>query len=92
MSNYIIKQISKDSESFGNYNYDIYLGTKLVAKYWHDFRGNDHGLYLPNVQKQYSLPCRMTEFMSGGGPNPLVLTDWAMQFLEKIIIKTTIKN
>lgn len=85
MSRYIIKQKGSDSEDFGNYKYEIYLGSKLVANYWHDYRGDDHGLYILKIQKDYSPSCRMTEFISGGGPAPLVLTDWAIQYLDNII-------
>jgi hypothetical protein len=34
---------TSEREPFGQYTYRIYVGDRLVARFWHDYRGDDHG-------------------------------------------------
>jgi len=69
-------------DAFGNYSYRIYSGSQLVARYWHDYRGDEHGI---EFVKGESLPCpgQMTDFIKGGGPEPLVLSERATSYIAQ---------
>ena len=67
-----------------NYHYVIYNGDQFVARYWHDFRGDEQGIIFANgVEDSNGLPGRSSEFISGGGGKPLELTKWAISYIEK---------
>ncbi|MBO9829839.1 hypothetical protein J7373_16420 [Xanthomonas sp. A2111] len=78
---YRIEQEPK-RDAFGNYRYRIYDGIQLVARYWHDYRGDDHGIEFANGK---NLPCpgRMTDFIKGGGPEPMVLSEQAAAYTDQ---------
>lgn len=77
---YTIKQVEKDSEPAGNYNYEIYLGSALIARYWHDFRGDDHGIEFVNGQSDNWPVGRMIEFIEG---KPVKLSSAAINYLKE---------
>ena len=52
-----------------------------VATYWHDHRGDDHGLEFANGTTDRWPVGRMTDFLAGGGPQPLRLTEAAVAYL-----------
>lgn len=35
-------------ETFGPYTYSIYQDDRLIARYWHDFLGDEHGIEFMN--------------------------------------------
>ena len=74
-----VKQVGR---SEGNYNYEIYRGTELVARYWHDFRGDEQGLTMIGG-KRASPPGSCSEFIAGGGGNPLTLTEAAVELIRR---------
>jgi len=78
---YRIEQESR-RDAFGNYSYRIYNGSQLVVRYWHDYRGDDHGIEFVNGK---SLPCpdRMIDFIEGGGPEPISLSKRAVMYLDQ---------
>ena len=78
---YRIEQESK-RDAFGNYNYRIYNDSQLVARYWHDYRGDDHGIEFVNGSS-LSCPGRMTDFIEGGGPEPMSLSERAVMYLDQ---------
>jgi hypothetical protein len=80
---YRIEQDKTSRESFGEYTYKIFKDTKLVAKYWHDYRGDEHGIEFINGKKEEWPVGRMTEFIEGGGPKPLALSERAIEYLNK---------
>jgi hypothetical protein len=79
---FTVKQVSKDPEPAGNYNYEIYRGSTLIARYWHDFRGDEHGITFLNGTTEERPLNQVTDFLKGGGPQPLTLSDAAAQFLD----------
>ncbi len=66
----------------GPYRYRIYKDGRLIAHYWHDFRGDDHGIeFIDGTKEQWPVG-RMTEFIEGGGPEPLTLSNRAVAYLD----------
>ncbi len=78
-----IKQVEYKRESFGDYRYNIYKDGQLIARYWHDYRGDDHGIEFTNGKTEDGLPGRMVEFITGGGPQPLGLSERAIAYLNQ---------
>lgn len=70
-------------ESFGGYKYRIYCHDVLVASYWHDYRGDEHGIAFVNGQSESCPVGRMTEFLEGGGPQPVVLSRRAEAYIQE---------
>lgn len=78
---YRIEQ-NRTRDSFGNYLYRIYDGKHLVARYWHDFRGDGHGVeFVGGADESCPVGC-MTDFIEGGGVEPLRLSARAIAFLD----------
>ncbi len=77
-----IEQDSTERESFGNYDYRIYRGDKLIARYWHDYRGDEHGIDFVSGESEGWPVGRMIDFIEGGGPQPLVLSQAAVAYLR----------
>ena len=76
-----IKQVAKDPQPFGNYNYEIYNNEILVARYWHDYRGDGQRLILMNGKSEDPPFGSVSDFMTGGGPKPLGLSAAAIAYL-----------
>lgn len=74
---------SKKREGFGEYNYRILLNGQFVASYRHDYRGDDHELVFVDGTVASSPVGRMTDFVEGGGPRPLILSALAVAYLER---------
>ncbi len=69
-------------ESFGPYYFRIYKDDQLIARYWHDYRGDDYGIEFLKATTQ-KWPFRViSDFIEGGGPEPLKLTQWAVAYLD----------
>ena len=79
---YTIEQDKSQRESFGNYTYRIYESGRLIANYWHDYRGDEHGIRFIDGAEQAWPVGRMTDFVEGGGPQPLTLSQRAVAYLE----------
>ncbi len=79
---YEIMQIDRSGDSFGNYNYCIYESGRLVARYWHDYRGDDHGIEIVGGVSESSPVGRMIDFLEGGGSTPTVLSLKAVDYLN----------
>ena len=79
---YRIEQDSTPRDSFGEYTYKIYKDDKLLAKYWHDYRGDEHGIEFVNGKKKEWPVGKMTDFIEGGGPKPLALSERAIKYLD----------
>lgn len=82
MSYRIQRDNSTERSSFGNYKYCIYADSQLVANYWHDFRGDEHGIEFVNGIRDDNMDGRMSDFVEGGGPKPLILSERAIVYLE----------
>lgn len=62
--------------------YLIYEDGRLIASYWHDFRGDEHGIEFLNGANEAWPVGRMTDFIEGGGPKALVLSERAVAYLK----------
>lgn len=70
-------------DSFGNYRYRIYKRDVLVAHYWHDYRGDEHGIeFVKGTEDHCPVGC-MTDFLEGGGPEPLKLTERGVAYMDQ---------
>ena len=67
--------------SFGAITYRIYEGDRLIAKYWHDHRGDEHGIEFIDGRSEGWPVGKMIEFVEGGVPEPLRLSDRAQAYL-----------
>jgi hypothetical protein len=63
--------------------YLIYQDGHLIARYWHDFRGDEHGIDFLNGEKDEWPVGRRSDFLKGGGPEPLVLSERAVAYLKE---------
>ena len=64
---------STPRESLSPYTYCIYDGDRIIARFWHDFRGDEHGIDLISGSP-FDWPfARATDFIEGGGSEPLRL-------------------
>lgn len=77
--------VEQDSarDSSGNYRYRIYMDGTLVARYWHDFRGEEHGIEWAGGENDPWPVGRMTDFLEGGGPEPLTLSERAVAYMDQ---------
>jgi hypothetical protein len=66
----------------GLYTYRIYDGDHLIARYWHDHRGDEHGIEFIDGRSERSPVGRMIDFIEGGGPEPLRLSERAVTWLK----------
>ena len=80
---YKIERVTIKRESLGNYHYKIYEGSKLIATYWHDFRGDGCGIKFQNGLKESNPLGGLSNFLTGGGPEPLELTSRAIEYLKE---------
>jgi hypothetical protein len=78
-----IEQENSSRQSFDEYRYNIYDDGILIARYGHDYRGDDHGIDFVNGTNEFWPVGRMAEFVEGGGPSPLVLTERAISYIEQ---------
>ncbi|MBL7644900.1 MAG: hypothetical protein JNK74_01805 [Candidatus Hydrogenedentes bacterium] len=78
-----IKHAEDRSESFADYWYNIYKDGHLIAQYWHDYRGDYHGIEFNNGIAEDDPVGRMVEFIVGGGPQPLRLSEKAIAYLNQ---------
>ena len=77
-------EYSKDKrEAFDNCSYLIYEDGRLIARYWHDFRGDEHGIDFLNGYTDDWPVGRRSDFVQGGGPEPLILSERAVAYLKQ---------
>ena len=79
---FTIEHDKNPRKSFGEYQYRIFQGGKLVAHYWHDHRGDEHGIDFVGGKIELWPVGKMIEFLEGGGPKPLVLSAKAVAYLN----------
>jgi hypothetical protein len=80
---FTIKQIHSTVRApCDEYLYRIYEDELLVATYWHDHQGDEHGIEFADGTKHKWPVGRMTDFLGGGGPKTLTLTELAIAYLE----------
>jgi len=76
-----IEHDQSSRESFSDYRYRVYEGNRLIAYYWHDYRGDEHGIEFADGTKESWPVGRMIDFIEGGGPKPLALSARAVAYL-----------
>jgi hypothetical protein len=81
--NYSVRHKDDEREDFGPYRYDVLHGKQIVATYSHDYRGDDHWIEFADGSTQEWPVGRRTDFLKGGGPQRLRLSDAAIVFLKK---------
>lgn len=80
---YRVEPSTEPRERFGDYRYRVYRDDRLLAYYWHDYRGDDHGLEFVDGRVELNPLGDVASFMAGGGPEPLVLTPRGVAYLER---------
>lgn len=85
MSPYSIEHISEVRESFGPYRYRIYVNGIEFALFWHNHRGECEGVRHVASGREEDPPFGMcSDFLSGGGTEPLGLTKAAQEYLDTL--------
>ena len=80
---YRVERDDAPRESFGEYKYRIYRDGILVANYWHDYRGDEHGIDFVNGKSETWPVGRMIEFLEGGDPKATVLSARAEAYIQE---------
>jgi hypothetical protein len=80
---YTIERVDAQRDSSGNYRYRIYEDARLIAHYWHDHRGDEHGIEFVDGASRPRPVGRMADFIEGGGPEPLTLSARAVAYLRQ---------
>ncbi|HEX6163498.1 MAG TPA: hypothetical protein VFZ31_09040 [Vicinamibacterales bacterium] len=78
---YTVHERPRDTKASSNYEFDILEGDRVVARYWFDFRGDEHGVRFSDGREAWPGG-RVDDFISGGGPYPPLLTPRAIAWLE----------
>ena len=81
MRRYTLRARPRDPKPFSNYEFDVLEGERVVARYWFDFRGDDHGVVF-NDGRAVTVPVGGIDFVTGG-PEEFVFTPSAIVWLEK---------
>jgi hypothetical protein len=81
---YTIEPIDEERESFGPYRYRIFRDDQEIALYRHDYRGDTVDIRFLKTGRRTDPPFgRCTDFLTGGGPEPLGLTERAKWYLDE---------
>ena len=78
-----VEHKERSTEPFSEYRYDIYCGDRLIAEYWHDHRGDEHGITFAEGRQEDWPVGRRSDFLQGGGPQPLTLSSEAVDYLKQ---------
>ena len=89
---YRIVQATEKRESFGEYRYQIFEGNQLIAHYWHDYRGDEHGIEFIGGKREACPVGRIIDFMNGGGGNPLELSKKANEYITNNRPKVSVQH
>lgn len=79
---FTIQQESRPKGAY-EYRYLILKDGCVIAHYWHDHRGDGHGIEFLDGTKDSWLVGQMTDFLEGGGPQPIALTAAAIAYLSR---------
>lgn len=82
MSFYIEQDDSSLREPFAPHTYRIFKDGRLIARYWHDYRSDEHGIEFVSGAREDWPTGLMTDFVEGGGPLPLTLSAEAVAYLQ----------
>ena len=80
---YTVRHVKNNRVSFGDYHYGIYENGKIIAYFWHDYRGDDNGIeFINGISAQNPVDSR-ANFLGGGGPQPLTLSKRAIKYINE---------
>lgn len=80
---YTVSHVIKAREPFGEYRYGIHENGNIIAYFWHDYRGGDNGIEFVNGISAHDPVGKMTNFLEGGGPQPLALSKRAIKYINE---------
>jgi hypothetical protein len=82
---YTVEQLTEPRESFGSYRYKIFKGGEEFAIFWHNYRGECEKIMVFSTGHEEDPPFGMcSDFLTGGGPLPLGLSQGAIKYLESL--------
>ena len=88
---FTIEYSKEKSKALGDCpTYLIYEDGHLIARYWHDHRGDEHGIDFLNGYSDDWPVGRSSDFVRGGGPQPLVLSERAVAYLKQKISEQSV--
>ncbi|MBN2719382.1 MAG: hypothetical protein JXX14_26260 [Deltaproteobacteria bacterium] len=77
-----VEHIQEKREPFGPYRYNILQAGQKIAVFWHDYRGDMMGIHFLSSGFREDPPfASISDFVTGGGPYPLALSDSAMEYV-----------
>ena len=86
--NFTVKAVTTKRESFGPYKYAIYLDGIEKAIFTHNYRGEVERIQVLETGFNEDPPFGMcSDFLTGGGPEPLGLSSNAIEYMKKILNK-----
>lgn len=80
---YTVSHVKKTRESFGEYRYGIYENGKIIAYFWHDYRGDNNGIEFVDGISAHDPVGKTTNFVEAGGPQPLKLSKRAINYINE---------
>ena len=84
--NYVVEQMPSSRQAFASYGYTISINGVVIACFWHDFRGEFERIDLiDSGRSEYPPFANCTDFLTGGGPMPLGLTQAAIDYLNSVL-------
>lgn len=83
---YEVEHERDDQMASGIHSYRIMSSGRMVARYWHDHRGDEHGIEFLDGRKEGWPVGRSIDFLVGGGPEPLCLTPRAVAYLDSMLM------
>jgi hypothetical protein len=90
---YSVKQIQEERDSFGPYRYRILKDGIEFAIFSHDYRGECAGIELDSNGRVETPPFGMSSnFLTGGGLQPVRLTKKAVAYLDRLSRDTEMPN
>jgi len=82
---YEVERERNDQTPTRIHSYRITRNGRMVARYWHDHRGDEHGIEFPDGRKEGWPVGRSIDFLEGGGPESLRLTPRAIAYLDSML-------
>ena len=76
-------------EPFGDYRYRIYRDGILVARYWHDYRSDEHAIAFVDRPHLVHSVGRMVDVLDSGKDGRLQLNAQAQAWIEEHLARTT---
>lgn len=79
---FTIRQLQRAADG-RTYEYEITSGNRLVGRYWHDHKSHERSINFVHGHSAIRPVGSVTDFIEGGGPQPLRLTAAAMKYLTR---------